>query len=73
MASDPITTLDRDEVQWAREMPRSEKLIAGARLFDYAVSLNVAQIRKQNPQATDEEIVNILRQRLEWAAQWDDA
>lgn len=71
MASTPTTTLDRDEVQWARETPRSEKLIAGARLFDYAVSLNVAQIRKQNPSASEEEIVRILRERLDWAAQWE--
>jgi len=67
----PITNLDEDEVRWAREMPRAEKFIAGARLFDLATAINAAQIRKQNPQATEEQVLQMLRERLEWASQWE--
>jgi hypothetical protein len=71
MGNTPQTDLDRDEVQWARQMPPAEKLIAGARLFDYACTIMAAGIRRQHPSASDQEVLNIVRERLEWARRWE--
>jgi hypothetical protein len=72
MATEPsITNLDQDEVRWARETPRAEKFIAGARLFDLATAINAAQIRKRHPDASEEDVLRILRERLEWASRWE--
>ena len=66
-----ITNLVDDEVRWAREMPAAEKLIAGARLFDYACSVMAAGIGRDNPTASDEQVLEIIRERLEWARRWE--
>jgi hypothetical protein len=66
-----ITSLDEDEVRWARETPRAEKFIAGARLFDYACSITLAGIKRRNPDASEQEALAILRERLDWASKWD--
>jgi hypothetical protein len=71
MSVTPITSLGKDEVRWARQMPSAEKLAAGARLFDYACSIMVAGIRKQHPAASDEQVLEILRERLEWSRRWE--
>jgi hypothetical protein len=59
--------LDRDEPDWAAEMSPADRFIAGARLFDVACRVTMAGIRKQHPGATDAEVLNILRERLEWS------
>ena len=66
-----VTTLGDDEVRWAREMPAAEKLIAGARLFDYACTIMAAGIRRQYPSASEEQVLAIMRERLDWARQWE--
>ena len=67
----PTTTLGEDEIRFARETPPAEKLIAGARLFDYACAITSAGIRRQHPDASDEQVLAILRERLEWASRWE--
>ena len=72
MSPEPnITSLDEDEVLWARQTPPAEKLIAGARLFDYACTVTLAGIRRKNPNASEQEALSILRERLDWASQWE--
>lgn len=71
MIQPPTTTLDEDKLRSARDMPPAEKLIAGARLFDYACAIMVAGIRRQNPDASDEQVLAIVRERLEWARRWE--
>lgn len=71
MADVPETRLDTDEVRWAAQTPRAEKLIAGARLFDYACTIMIAGIRRQHPSATDEQVLQIVRERLDWASRWE--
>ena len=66
-----ITSLDEDEVRWARETPPAEKFIAGAKLFDYACAVTLAGIRRQKPGVSDEDALAILRERLDWASKWD--
>jgi len=63
--------LGEDEIRFARETPPAEKLIAGARLFDYACAITSAGIRRQHPDASDEQVLAILRERLEWASRWE--
>jgi hypothetical protein len=66
------TQLDRDEPAWAAEMSPADRFIAGARLFDAACRITMAGIRKQHPAATDAEVLQILRERLEWARRRED-
>lgn len=67
-----IEELDREEVERARAMPPAEKLIAGARLFDYACSITMAGIRKQFPKADEAEALEILRERLAWSRRHEE-
>jgi hypothetical protein len=62
-----ITDMDRETVRWAAEMTPADRFIAGARLFDYACRITMAGIRNQNPGATDEQVLEILKERLERA------
>ena len=64
--------LDQDKVDWASEMTPAERFIAGARLFDYACRITMAGIRKQQPDASPEEVLQILRERLEWARRHEE-
>jgi hypothetical protein len=59
--------LDREEIQRAREMPLEEKLLAGAELFDYACRITLDGIRNQYPEASEDRVQEILRERLAWA------
>jgi hypothetical protein len=63
--------LDEDSVRQARQTPPAEKLIAGARLFDYACAVMIAGIRRQHPNASDEQVRQMVRERLDWASQWE--
>jgi hypothetical protein len=71
MTQIPHTSLDEEELRSARETPPAEKLIAGARLFDFACAITAAGIRRQHPTASDEQVLEILRERLEWASRWE--
>jgi hypothetical protein len=56
--------LFREEVLSARAMTPEEKLLAGARLFDYACEIARAGIRRQHPEADDRQVETLLEQRL---------
>jgi hypothetical protein len=59
-----IDALYRDKVLAARQMKPSDKFLAGARLFDFACRITMSGIRDQNPGVNDEQVLEILRQRL---------
>jgi hypothetical protein len=61
-----IDALYRDEVSRARGMSPEDKLLAGARLFDWACQITAAGIRNQFPGIDEERVHEILMQRLAW-------
>lgn len=71
MTNDDIRRMAEDsyrtEVLSARKMSAEEKLLAGAQLFDYACGITLAGIRFQHPEASEERVQEILRERLAWA------
>ena len=70
-----IDALYRDKVLSARQMKPSDKFLGGARLFDFACRITMSGIRDQNPGADDEQVLEILRQRLALARrleQWNE-
>jgi hypothetical protein len=56
--------LYRERVIAARKMPPKEKILAGQRLFEMACRITLSGIRNQFPGHTEEQYVEILRQRL---------
>lgn len=59
-----IDELYREEVLEARAMKPADKVRAGQQLFESACRITLAGIRNQNPEATEEQCWEILRQRL---------
>ena len=59
-----IDELYREELLQARQLPPEEKIYAGLRLFESACRITLEGIRHQFPDATEEERLEILRQRL---------
>jgi hypothetical protein len=59
-----IDDLYRERVLRARRMSPEEKFLAGPRLFDMACRIARDGIRDQNPGATNEQVEEILLQRL---------
>jgi hypothetical protein len=59
-----LDSLYRERVMRARRMSPQDKLLAGAQLFDYACAITKAGIRSQHPEADEEGVLEILRQRL---------
>jgi hypothetical protein len=59
-----IDELYREEVLEARAMSPADKVRAGQQLFEAACRITLAGIRHQNPGATEEQCLEILRQRL---------
>jgi hypothetical protein len=59
-----IDELYREELREARAMSPEEKLRAGQQLFEGACRITLAGIRHQNPGASEEQCLEILRQRL---------
>jgi hypothetical protein len=60
-----IDALYMDKIRLARETPSEEKLLDGPRLFDRSCRIMMEGIRDQFPDATDEEVRRILRERLD--------
>jgi len=59
-----IDQLFVDKVMRARRMTPESKLLAPARLFEYARSITMAGIRNENPGASEERVQEIFRERL---------
>lgn len=62
----------RDRVLRARQMPPEEKLLDGARLFDYACRITEAGIRNEFPDADDQRVAEILRERVDLQRRRED-
>jgi len=60
-----IDELYREELREARRMQPEEKILAGQQLFESACRITLWGIRNQNPGATEEQCLEILRKRLE--------
>ena len=60
-----IDELYREELREARAMAPEQKILAGQQLFEGACRMTLAGIRNQNPEATEAQCLEILRQRLE--------
>jgi Rv0078B-related antitoxin len=59
-----IDALFRERVLRARRMSPEEKILVGPRLFEWACRIARDGIRDQHPDATDEQVEEILLQRL---------
>ena len=59
-----IDAIYRERVLRARRTPPEEKILAGPRLFDYACRITKDGIRSQHPDASEQEVEQILLQRL---------
>ncbi|HPM80956.1 MAG TPA: hypothetical protein PLF81_09660 [Candidatus Anammoximicrobium sp.] len=66
-----IDAVFRGEVLRARRMSPEDKLLAGARLFDYACRITAAGIRNQFAGIDEEGVQQILVQRLAWQRKLD--
>jgi hypothetical protein len=60
-------SLWEEEVRRARAMTPEERLLAGPRLFDMACRIMADGIRDEFPDADENRVQEILRQRLELA------
>jgi hypothetical protein len=59
-----IDQLFVDKVMRARRMAPESKLLAPARLFEYARSITMAGIRNEHPAASEEQVREIFQERL---------
>lgn len=59
-----IDDIFRERVLRARRTPPEEKFLDGPRLFDYACGITLAGIRRENPDADERQVREILKQRL---------
>jgi hypothetical protein len=60
-----IDELYREELREARAMSPAQKILAGQQLFESACRITLSGIRNQNPGASEEQCLRILRQRLD--------
>jgi hypothetical protein len=59
-----IDALYRERVLRARRTPPEEKFAAGPRLFDRCCRLMAEGMRNERPDADEDEVAELLRQRL---------
>ena len=60
-----IDEIDRERVRRAAQEDPGRKLLAGAELYDLARSFSLAGIRMQHPEADEQEVRRLFRQRLD--------
>ena len=68
-----IDELYREEVIEARRMSPADKILAGQRLFESACRMTLAGIRNQNPGASEDRCLEILRERLALARRMEES
>ena len=68
-----IDELYREELREARAMSPEQKILAGQQLFEGACRMTLAGIRNQNPGASEDQCLEILRQRLEWQRRLEES
>lgn len=59
-----VDALYLEKVQAAMRMSEGERFVAGLRLFDFACEWTKAGIRMDCPDASEEEVLELLRERL---------
>lgn len=64
--------IERGRFERAMQMSPEEKFFAGGRLFEYACNVTLAGIRNQYPTASEEEILEILRDRMEKSRRFEE-
>lgn len=62
-----------EEVRRARMQPVAEKVFLGIELFDYACEVTQSGIRMQHPDADEDRVLDILRERLALARRLEDS
>ncbi len=67
-----IAQLDREDLEQARRMTPTQKLLAGGELFDDACRWAMAGIRDQYPGISEEDAQKELRRRLGMGSEWED-
>lgn len=63
---------DPERIERARRMTPEQKLLAGGELFAGVEQRMKAGIRAEKPDATEEEVISILRERLAIARRVED-
>ena len=66
-----LDSIYREKVLRARNTPPEHKLLAPARLYEYARGISIAGIKNQHPGATPEQIRELFRRRLKIARELD--
>lgn len=61
-----------EEIERARKVPGTQKMLSGPDLFDYACEIALAGIRWQNPGISNEDARKQLRARLALAEKLED-
>lgn len=59
-----IDELYLDKIRSARQMTAEEKLLAGPRIFERSCRIMLAGLRDENPDAGEERLQQLLRERL---------
>jgi hypothetical protein len=68
-----IAQLRREAIADARKQSFEQKFLAGAELFDYACEITKAGIRAENPDFSEEQVLDELRRRLELRSRRENA
>jgi hypothetical protein len=67
-----IDQLYRERVERARQTPPGEKVRAGLQLFEFTTRIMADGIRSQFPDADEQRVQEILRERLALARRLED-
>ena len=59
-----IDSIHRERLMRARQTSGSERMMQGALLFDYGVEAMMAGLRMSRPNATEAELLPLIRERL---------
>jgi hypothetical protein len=63
-AAIPAVDLRREAIEDSRRLTFAQKFRLGGDLFDYACQVTKAGIRWQNPEFSEEQVLNELRRRV---------
>jgi hypothetical protein len=63
----PLVSMRREEIEHARRLSIRQKLELGGELFDAACEVMIGGIRADQPDISDSEVLQILRDRLRLA------
>jgi hypothetical protein len=66
-----IDAIYREKVLRARRMSPEEKMLEGPRLFETACRITMEWIRAQHPEATEQEVMRVLQERLDLRRRMD--